>query len=101
MNNLEIDTQVLGVDQEEQFVTTCNQALARIAELAPSDSNVSMIVNHDGIHFVAGLRLASCNLSFSIVEKAKSPYMAVESVMKDGLDRVHLWSATKSQEERL
>ena len=96
MNNLEIFTQVLGVNEDEQFVTTCNQALARIAELAPSDSNVSMNVNHDGSYFISSVRLASLNLHFSIVAKAKSPYMAVESVMKDALDRVHLWAATRS-----
>lgn len=96
MNNLEIYTQVLGVHEDEQFVTTCNQSLARIAEIAPSDSNVSMIVNHDGNYFIASCRLASMNLHFSIVAKAKSPYMAVESAMKEALDRVHLWSATKS-----
>lgn len=95
MNNLEIYTQVLGVNEDEQFINTCNQALARIAELAPSDSNVTMIVNHDGSHFVVSLKEAAFNLSFALVSKAKSPFMAVEGVLKEALDRVHLWSATK------
>lgn len=95
MNNLEIYTQALGINEDEKFITTCNQALARIAELAPSDGNISMIVNHDGSHFVVSMKEASMNLSFSLVSKAKSPFMAVEGALKDALERVHLWSATK------
>lgn len=96
MNKLNLETnQQMKTENYNELVQICKKGLERISEQAPSDNDVKLSLRHLDQNFIATIKLASLGLMFTLQASARSPFMAVESAMKEALAKVQKWSATR------
>jgi hypothetical protein len=98
MNNVELRTENIALPEKDQLLVSCGRVLDKLAASAPSDSIMNMAVDFDGEDFIIDVELVSGELQFSVVADAKSPFMALEKVVKEVSDRIKKWSATRQVE---
>ena len=96
--NIDIQTLVSKIPEQELFLKSCSHAWDKIAAIAPSDSSVRLFVNKEAGLFVVGVALASQELMFTLEKTATSPFMALEETLKESLIRISKWSTSRSTE---
>lgn len=79
-------------DDYNQLMQLCKTGLEKISDLAPSDNDIELTMQHQGNKFLATLKLISFDLTFNLQDLSNSPFVAVEAVLKDALDKVQKWS---------
>jgi|GEM_PF-3637346 len=98
MENLKIARNVVTkIPNAETFVRECHDSLHKVMDGAPYDGSVSLSAEFDGQFFKTTIKLVSSSLRFSIVRAARSPFVALEGVIKDALAKIDIWSALKNK----
>ena len=82
-------------DADPQLRDVCSGWLEKISEMGPSDNQTQMSVKKSGRQFFVTVRMASLGLMFTLHASALSPYVAVDSAMKQALTKVQKWSAAR------
>ncbi|MBO9666050.1 MAG: hypothetical protein J7501_04495 [Bdellovibrio sp.] len=95
MNYVDIKTDCMPLPDKEQFLVSCGRVVERISASAPSDSLINVAVDYDGDDFLLSLDVISGELNFSVVHEAKSPFVALEKIHKDSMERIKKWTATR------
>jgi hypothetical protein len=95
MNNIEITPNIESLEDLDQFLATCSNAIERITAAAPSDSSVRMALDHDGSFYLVRVELISTQVMLDLEAQAVSPFMALENVLKTSLERISKWSASR------
>jgi hypothetical protein len=88
----------MPLPDKEQFLVSCGRVVERISSAAPSDSLINVAVDYDGDDFLLSLDVISGDLNFSVVHEAKSPFVALEKIQKDSMERIKKWSVTRKIE---
>lgn len=95
MRHLEINLESMTLGEQIRFKQFCKKVIDRITASAPSDSIVKMVVDFDGREYLANINVVSSDLCFSFVENASSPFVAMERVQKDTLEKIRKWIARR------
>ncbi len=85
----------LGIPDFAELAQAIHVGTENLLAKAPSDTRFSLKVRRAKNGFVAALKLGSTSLQFSADSTARSPFVAVESVLAKAWQQVQHWSATK------
>ncbi len=96
MNKVNLDIQnLIGKEHYDELVRLCKKGVDRISELGPSDNDIKLSLKRLDQKFLVTIKMFSMGLVFNLQSTARSPFMAVESAMKEALLKVQKWSATR------
>lgn len=96
-DNVKVAKEILTMPYAQSFVSQCQDAFDKIMRRAPSDGSVSMDADVEGNLFKTSIKLASGDLRFTLARTARSPFMALESAVKEALEKIQIWSLLRDQ----
>lgn len=95
MKALEFQTTDSDIEKNPAFLAACREAIERVAELAPSDGSIRVIIANVGNQIRVKFKMQSSRLRFSYQSLAKSPFMALEAAAKEAQATVRKWSVSR------
>ena len=98
MQNLVFNTELLNTQEKHEFIAESGVLTGRILDIAPSDSNLLIVVDHEVDKFKIKMSLASLHLKFDIVGVARSPLVALEIAFSEATKKIKIWSLNRDQE---
>lgn len=98
MQNLVFNTNLLNTPNNHEFVSESSILAGKILDIAPSDSNLLVVVDHEADKFKVKMSLASLHLKFDIVGIARSPLVALEIAYSEATKKIKMWSLNRETE---
>lgn len=99
MKKIKLENQnAMAPDEYFDLLLSSNHLVNKVYDMGPSDNDFIIHIKKKlNNKFLVTAKMASINLAFDLQETAKSPFVALDKVLKKAMARVQKWSVMRGK----